>query len=117
MVGADGGKVDKREYAWRTTPEGIGSVAAQSLMTSHSCPDRAIVISASPPDPRAVEVAQHPPGQADVQNSLPGRHGEGRARSKGVLRARPFLSRFSDTPQGSPAGPANLTGVWSRKDA
>ncbi|MGH2911473.1 MAG: hypothetical protein ACRDJ3_03250, partial [Solirubrobacteraceae bacterium] len=35
------------------------------------------------PDPRVVETAHHPPGQADVQHSLPGRHGEGRARNQG----------------------------------
>ena len=90
-----GGQTPERIEPWR-----------HKLDECIQLPRRAIVVSAPPPDPRAVEVAHHPPGQADVQNSLPGRHEEGRARSKGVLRARPFLSRFSDTPQGPPAGPA-----------
>ena len=39
-----------------------------------NCPERAVAVSAPPPDPRAVRTTQHQPGQADVQFSLPGRH-------------------------------------------
>jgi hypothetical protein len=46
-----------------------------------SCPERAVVVSAPLPDPRAVKATHHPPGQVDVQYSLPGRHGNGRARN------------------------------------
>jgi hypothetical protein len=50
--------------------------------TCSDCPDRAVTVSAPSPDPRAVETAQYAPGQTDVQHSLSGRHGAGRARSR-----------------------------------
>jgi hypothetical protein len=52
------------------------------------CPDRAVVVSVPPPDPRAVKMAHHLPGQADVQSSLSGRQRRwSRAEPKKTFRA------------------------------
>ncbi|HEY2631148.1 MAG TPA: hypothetical protein VGI26_02085, partial [Solirubrobacteraceae bacterium] len=59
-----------------TAPPVTGSM--WQMRKPSNCPDRAVAVSAPPPDPRAVEMAHHPPGQADVQHSLSGRHGAGR---------------------------------------
>ncbi len=56
--------------------------SVQVGMCTQDCPERAANVSAPPPDPRAMKTAQHPPGQTDVQNSLPGRHGNGRVRNR-----------------------------------
>jgi hypothetical protein len=85
---------------------GTATEAGMSLQLP-SCPDRAVTVSASPPDPRAVEMAHYPPGQADVQNSLPGRHGAGRARSRRQLCARPLhkgLRAYERIEAATPAG-------------
>lgn len=70
----------------------VGGPGAQAGMKPQDCPDSAVVVSAPPPDPRAVKTAHHPPGQTDVQHSLPGRHRDGRARSqRSASRATPLL--------------------------
>jgi hypothetical protein len=40
---------------------------------------RVVTVSAPLPDPRAVTATHKPAGQGDVQDSLPGRQGDGRA--------------------------------------